>query len=555
MAIREAAQDAERPRRSLSAPLSNLADRVIVLWGWRRFLLAVIMGGLSALALAPYDLFPILFVTLPVFVWLIDGAAARPDAGLLRRAFAGAWVGWAFGFGYFLAGLWWVGAAFLVDGDQFAWLMPFAVLVLPAGLALFWGLGAALARWFWSDGWPRVLVFAIVMSGAEWLRGHVLGGFPWNALGYALTPTPLMMQSASVVGLWGLTLAAFTIFAAPAALVSGSSRRRWLMPVVALVLLAAHVGFGAVRLAGATDQVVSGVRLRLVQPNLAEGDKWRPEKGDEILKQYLALSDGATSPERSGVGSATHLIWPESAFPFLLTERPEALAAIAALLPEGTTLITGAARADPAAAGSTSAPVFNSIYVIDDKGEIRSAYDKVHLVPFGEYLPWRSVFDALGLRQLIALPGGFAAGTRRSTLAVPGAPFAAPLICYEAVFPGEVVAPGERPGWLLNVTNDAWYGDTPGPRQHFAQARLRAVEEGLPLVRAANSGISAIVDSYGRVERSLGVGAAGLVDGDLPASLPPTFYAIYGDFIFAGLLLAASAIAGLGQLTEALKRN
>lgn len=540
-------------RRFDTGPMQAIANAIIVLWGWRRFGVAMLAGAISALAMAPFDVFPVLFLTLPVFVWLIDGATPQEGAGFLRGLMPAAAVGWAFGFGYFLGGLWWIGAAFLVDADQFAWLMPLAVLILPAGLALFWGLGAMAARAVWPVGWPRILVFAVAMSCAEWLRGHVLTGFPWNALGYALTPTPLMMQSASLVGLWGLTLAAFIIFAAPAAL-TGNRRRggAYVFVTSAAILFLAHLGYGAVRLGGATDAVVPDVRLRLVQPAINQSDKWLAEKSNETMQRYLTLSNGATSPERSGVGSATHLIWPESAFPFFLTQRPEALAAIADLLPRGTTLITGAARAEPFSPGDKSARVFNSTYVIGDGGEILSAYDKVDLVPFGEFLPLRSVFEATGMRQLIALPGGFSAGPRRQTLSLPNAPPFGPLICYEIIFPGEATAPGDRPQWLINLTNDAWFGDTPGPYQHLLQARVRAVEEGLPVVRAANSGISAIIDPYGRMPRTLGLGSSGIVDGDLPVALAAPFFARTGDWTFAGLLVLVILIAGL---TTILKRN
>jgi apolipoprotein N-acyltransferase len=293
------------------------------------------------------------------------------------------------------------------------------------------------------------------------------------------------------------------------------------------------------------------VRLRIVQPGIDQSDKWQSENEEAIVRKYLELSDGATSPERSGVGSATILIWPESAFPFLLTERPEVLAAIDTLLPEGTVLVTGAARSDPTAGRDNPPRVFNSVYVIDDTGEILDAYDKVRLVPFGEFLPFRGIFEAAGIRQLIALPGGFSAGVRRTVLTAPSAPPFSPLICYEAIFPGEVVAPGTTPGWLLNLTNDAWYGATPGPYQHFAQARLRAVEEGLPLIRAANSGISAIVDPYGRVVRSLGLNVVGILDGDLPARLDGTIQGRFGAIVFALLaLISIAIIAAAGGLAR-----
>jgi apolipoprotein N-acyltransferase len=494
---------------------------------------------------------------MPVLVWLIDGAIARPGRGAIRRLMPAAFVGWAFGFGYFLAGLWWIGAAFLVDADKFAWLLPLAVLAMPAGLAIFWALAAAASRLVWPDGWRRILVLAVAFTAAEWLRGHVLTGFPWNAFGYTLTPFPVMMQSASLVGLWGLTLAAFIIFAAPALLVAEGRqgrRGRLLFIGFAGLLLAAHVGYGLVRLAGATDAVLPEARLRIVQPSIEQNEKWQDENQDAIFRRHLELSDSAPNPEHAGIGSVTHLIWPESAFPFFLTERPDALAAIATLLPDGTTLITGAARAERGEA-ALSERVFNSVYVIGDDGEIRDAYDKVHLVPFGEFLPFQSFLESLGIRQLTELPGGFSAGPSRRGLAVPGLPLAAPLICYEIIFPGEVMPPGDRPGWFLNVTNDAWFGDTPGPRQHFLQARLRAVEEGLPLVRAANSGISAIVDAYGRIQSSLGVGEVGVVDGELPVALPQTVYGRFGTWIFPILMILAILVATIGPLPRRLSRN
>ena len=537
--------------------MDRIANQVTVLWGWRRAAAALLAGALSALAFAPFDVFPVLFLTIPVFVWLIDGATASQGPGFLRGLAPAFAVGWCFGFGFFVAGLWWIGAAFLVDADQFAWLMPFAVVALPAGLAVFWGLGAAAARAVWTDGWSRIVVFAVALSAAEWLRGHVLTGFPWNAFGHALTPTPVMMQSASLVGVFGLTLAAFVVFAAPAALAGSEGRRGpgLAFAAFALLVLVAHLAFGAIRLAAAGDAVVAGETIRIVQPALDQSEKWQTDNEDAIVRRYLELSDGATAPERTGVGSAAILVWPESAFPFLLTERPAVLAAIAALLPEGTTLITGAARAEPSASRDIPPRVFNSVYVIDADGEILDAYDKVHLVPFGEYLPFRPFFESLGIRQLIALPGGFSPGSRRRTMTVPPLPPFGPLICYEIVFPGEVADPADRPRWLLNLTNDTWYGDTPGPYQHLAQARVRAVEEGLPLVRAANSGISAIVDPYGRVTASLGLGAGGIVDGVLPAPLGPTIQARLGDFGF--LLLIAIAVAAIvaNRLTVRFTRN
>lgn len=530
---------------------------LLLSWGWRRAAAAFVAGGLSALALPPFGWFPILWLTMPVVVWLLDGCVAEPGASLRVRLLPAFAVGWSFGFGYFLAGLWWVGVAFMTGAVDLIWLMPLVVVLLPAGLALFWGVGIAIARYFWTEGWPRILIFAVALSLAEWLRGHVLSGFPWNALGYALTPWPLLMQSASLVGVWGMTLLAALVFAAPALLLGPTARARR-GDIVAFALLLglflAHLGFGAARLMLADPGNVDGVRLRLVQPSFPQDESWY-RRGDEILSRYLSLS--ATGMIESGPPPFTYLIWPETALPFLLTEQPNALAAIGALLPPGTTLLTGAVRAEPRAGSDADASprYFNSLYVIGDDGTIRDAYDKVHLVPFGEYLPLGSLFQWLGLREIAAMAGGYEAGRRLRTLPLPDAPPFGPLICYEIIFPGAATDPAHRPEWFVNVTNDAWFGDTPGPRQHFQQAVLRAVEEGIPLVRAANSGISAIVDPFGRVIARKDVNEVGIVDGPLPRALGPTLYSRLGDLGFFLLCLLCCGLATAGSFTVTKHRN
>ncbi len=532
--------------------MNRLADAIIVLWGWRRYALALIAGAATVLAFAPFDIFPVAWLTIPVLVWLIDGSVPPEGTGLLRRFLPAAAAGWWFGFGFFLAGLWWVGMSFLVDAATFAWLLPVAVIALPAGLALFWALGAVLARLFWTDGWSRVLVFAVAMTLAEWLRGHALTGFPWNAFGYALMPNTLMMQPASLVGLWGMTLAAFLLFAAPAMLAGAveRGRGRWLAVAALLLLFVADIAFGLLRLRADTDTAVAGVRLRIVQPSIAQTVKADAEQAEAIFAETLQLS---AAPPQNPAPPPTLVIWAETAVPFLLAAHPEALTAIADHLPEGATLITGAPRGERSPDGT--AHFFNSVYVVDSNGAIVDAYDKVHLVPFGEYLPYAAAVERWGLSQLVALPGGFSPGPVRRTLAADGAPPFAPLICYEAIFPNEVLAPGSRPGWLLNLTNDGWFGDTPGPRQHLRQAIVRAVEEGLPLVRAANSGISAIVDPYGRVRARLDVGERGVLDGALPASLPPTVYARFGDILPAILLLLVASIAIATRIPLVFQKN
>lgn len=506
--------------------LAALPYRIVLAWGWRRRLIAVAAGAASALAMAPYNLWPVLAITLPVFVWLLDGAGAG-RAGL-RAAFA---TGWWFGFGYFLAGLYWIGMAFLVQADQFEWLMPFAVVGLPAYLALFPAFGAAIARLLWSPGLARILAFAFGIGLSEWLRGHVLTGFPWNSFGYALASVPAFAQAAAYVGLWGLTLFALAVFASPAVLIdrSDATRRRFLPPAIAAVFLVALAGFGGWRLATVSVGTVDGVKLRIMQPNLPQDEKFRTSSKDAVMDRYISISDRATSPEIQGVHDVTHLFWPESAFPFFLERDADALARIAKLISPTTVLITGAARYEAPHPGETKPRYYNSIRVLGTDGAIVATYDKVHLVPFGEYLPFQSFLESLGLEQLTRLRGGFSAGPKLRALSIPGLPPAAPLICYEAIFPGAVIPDGPRPQWMLNVSNDAWFGLTPGPYQHFAESRLRTIEEGLPLVRATNNGISAVIDPLGRILHSLPLGHDGVLDSKLPKPIAATIYARYGD--------------------------
>ena len=524
---------------------ARVAHAIVLAWGWRRALIAFAAGAVSVLALAPFNAWPVLFLTLPVIVWLIDGVGGGRAGGVLAAAL----TGWWFGFGYFLAGLYWIGYAFLVDAPTFGWLLPIAVAGLPAGLALFFAAGFALARVMWAPNARRILALAAALTISEWLRGHLLTGFPWNAIGYALTVPNALAQSASWIGLWGLCFLAVVIFASPATLVDDRSatRRPWLPSVLVLVVLIAMGAFGVVRLQREPTRFVDNVRLRIMQPNLSQDTKFNYAAKNEVMQKYLALSDRAAGPQSSGVRDVSLLIWPESAFPFFLTREADALAQIAALLPKSTLLITGGVRPpDGAPPGVPITRAYNSIYVIDHDGTILSAYDKLHLVPFGEYLPFQSTLERWGLSQLTKVRGGFIAGTRRRPIALPNAPKMLPLICYEVIFPGDIESREERPGWIVNLTNDGWFGISTGPYQHLQQARLRAIEEGLPIVRAANTGISAVIDPLGRVVTSLGLGAEGVLDSGLPLARPPTIYSRVGD-IPAGVLVALAIIAATAR--------
>jgi apolipoprotein N-acyltransferase len=313
------------------------------------------------------------------------------------------------------------------------------------------------------------------------------------------------------------------------------------------VILVALAGYGAQRLVSHPTGYVNGVKLRIMQPNLPQDDKFNYSAKAQVMDRYLRLSNRATNPQSNGVRDVTHLIWPEAAFPFFLTREPDVLAQIAGLLKPSTQLITGAVRA-AANANARNPQAYNSIYVIDPDGSIRDIYDKVHLVPFGEYLPFQRLLERVGLMQLTKVVGGFLSGDRRRPMDVTGAPKMLPLICYEAIFPGAAVPRGERPGWLVNVTNDGWFGISSGPYQHFQQARVLAIAEGLPLVRAANTGISAVIDPVGRIVNALPLGIEGVLDARLPTPIEPTINSSYGNYFLILILVLSLIIVGRRRL-------
>ncbi len=541
---RKTTRTSDDARGAIAAGLrraNRLETGLLVLAGWRRNLLAFGAGAVSTLALAPLHLWPVMFATLPLVVWLLDGIVARaPDfAARLRGA---AVLGWWFGFGYFFASLYWIGFAFFVQAERFAWMSPLGIFIMPAGLALFYALSLAMASAVWRPGPARIFVFALAFFVVELLRGHILTGFPWNAIGYTLAAPDTLMQAGALVGIYGLSFFAALIFAAPATLTDQTGRAlRYLMPAAAAVLLASMAGWGWWRLAQALPPDVAGPKLRIVQANIPQADKWKPEARGWIFERYLKLSRGGASlsPE------VTHVIWPEAALPFVYLFDDDIAGeshreAFDRLLPLGTTLITGANRAVTAtnAGGERRiSAVYNSVLALDDRGGVIAIADKSHLVPFGEYLPFQDTLEALGIRQLTNLPGGFAAGDGIGNFRLAGLPPFTPLICYEIIFPG-AVTPSERPSWLLNLTDDSWFGETAGPYQHLHQARMRAVEEGLPVIRAANTGISAVIGPRGEVRKRLALGSMGMIDTSLPSPVAEPIYARAGTLIHFVIVLS-----------------
>lgn len=488
----------------------GIAGRLISIRGWRRRLLSFVLGALAAAAQSPVHLLPILPVSFCGLVWLLDGAQTR------REAFG---VGWLFGAGYFAAGLYWVSNALLVDAARFAWLIPFTVLGLSLGLGLFNGVMTWAARSFWKPGLSRIFVIASAWTIFEWLRGVALTGFPWNPMGNVWVVFEPVLQAAAWGGVYGLSL--ITVFAAAApALLSGGHRFRYPAAVSGFVVLVALGAVGIHRLESAPDAPADGPVIRVVQPNIAQRDKWDPKKRTQNFALQLQLSGTETGK------TPAIIVWPETAVSQASLAGPLGQRSLRRAIAPGGVLLSGALRIDRVAGRAVAA--HNSIVATDGRRGLQIVYDKHHLVPFGEYVPFRSV---LPVEKITAGAIDFTPGPGLRTIRLSGLPPFSPLICYEVIFPGKAVIREDRPAWLLNVTNDAWFGMSAGPHQHFASAQLRAVEEGLPLVRAANTGISGVIDAYGRVVNDIELGESSVIDVALPQPLSPTFFARAGNAI------------------------
>ncbi len=491
--------------------------------GWRRFLFAFAMGLFSVLAFAPFGFFPAMLLGFAALMLLVDGAQTHR-----RPVWSAAFAGWSFGFGFFVGGLYWISYAFLVDAVAHAWQIPFAVGLLSAGMALYAGAASAAASALWRSGPARIFILAACYAIGEWLRGHLLTGFPWNLPAYGWGASLGVLQSNALVGAYGLS-ALTVLFGASLVYLLEMRPRAWVFPAAMTALFALIWIGGDVRLAMTPMAYVPNVRLRIVQPNVPQDEKFPLQYRERNWRELMQLSLAANGPP------PTHIIWPESAPPFVLSREPAALDDIALLTAQNTVLMTGAVRVEN---GLEQPRFFNSFYVFAHGGQRIATYDKFHLVPFGEYLPLKSLFSALGIDKLVDSPGDFTPGNGPQTLDIPGAPAVGPLICYEILFPGAVVGE-DRGGWLVNVTDDSWFGppSSTGPRQHLLTARVRAIEEGLPIVRSANTGISAVIDGDGRILASLASGQKGVIDSQLPQRLQSTLYARIGDLAFVLLLI------------------
>jgi apolipoprotein N-acyltransferase len=486
----------------------------------------MVAGVFAAAALPPTYAVPLLLISFPCLIWLIDGAQTW------RRAF---WDGWWFGLGFFAAGLYWISYSLVVD-FYFVWLIPFASLCIPGALGFYIAAGAALASLV-PQGIVRIVVFTASWVFLEWLRGILFTGFPWNGIGLVWGFSEVAIQLVAYVGVLGLGL--ITVFGASsvAVIARGQSTTFWreFSPLFACIVTIFVVGF--IRL-GLSEKVHyhRDIHLRIVQPNIPQKLKWKKTLRDKHLATFLRLS---LEPSSHPI---TQVIWPETAVPFIISHDTPRRLKMASVVPKNGLLLTGAIRTS--ARIQKPFKMWNSLYAVSEDGQIVITHDKFQLVPFGEYIPLGEFFRKyLRLKKITEGRTDFSAGPGPQTISLPNLPSFSPLICYEVIFPGSVVGPGRRPKWLLNITNDAWFGESSGPFQHFAMARIRAVEQGLPLIRAANTGISGVIDPFGRVIKRLALNTQGIVDSALPKpTRHQTVFSKVGEWpILALLFLMFSA--------------
>ncbi|WP_455478776.1 apolipoprotein N-acyltransferase [Bartonella sp. B10] len=521
--------------KNSQAFFSNFILLLLSVTDWKRQVFVFVCGAFTSFALPPFYLTPICFLTFPIFVILLDGISTIQNNK--KRLLTYTLSCGIFGFGYFICSLWWLSNALLTDPVTFGWMIPFAIFGPPIYLSLYWLVAGFIVGLLWTKGISRFFVLAFALGLVEWLRAILFTGFPWNALGYTAMPTPMLMQSNAIIGLYGMNILVVLVYSLPTVLLTDEKKLSALSICLSLILF--HSGFGFYRLNTApdiTDYKKSNYWVRIIQPSIQQDSKLSNTTPEDIFSTHINLS---VMPTNDQDPQPDFIIWPEASIPYIFNNSPALTERISSFLKPEQWAIVGAVRMSNDSS-NTKAQYFNTIVVINANGDILNTSDKLHLVPFGEYLPYQNLFNKIGLRALSDNIGGYSAASVRKTVIIPNGFSYLPLICYEAIFPNEMTFKGPSPQAMINVTNDAWFGATPGPYQHFQQTQLRAVELGIPLIRAANNGISAVIDSYGRIVVALKQNAVGVIDSPIPPPITPLWsneYRIFFTFILFILML------------------
>lgn len=477
------------------------------------YFISFVLGLLSALAFAPIFLFPTLFIAFSGFLLLLSYATSKKSSFL---------VGWWFGFGFFIAGLYWISFALLVDINSFGWLIPFAVLLIPAILAIYIGLVGLLAKILSKNKYQLLVNFICLWALFEIVRVNILTGFPWLLLGYSLCFSDNMLQLASVFGIYGLSFVVLCIVCAPYLLLDKYKKIDVIFIAAALLIFTANYSFGYLRLKNSTYEL-SDTMIRVVQANISQDLKW---DSDERLNNIIKHANLT----RKNNDKVDYVIWPESAISFPLSFNSKLR--IDGIIPKNSFLLAGGIRINDE---KNPTEIWNSMFVINCDGDIVNFYDKMHLVPFGEYVPLKKFIPVTKVTHGSI---DFSPGSNLKTIKVnEHLPSFAPLICYEAYFPEDVVIKKQLPDFIVNFTNDAWYGNTSGPYQHLYMTKLRAIEQGIPVIRAANTGISAVIDPYGRILKMLPLNSEGIIDLRLPKALETkTIYSKYLNILVFSII-------------------
>lgn len=495
----------------------RLIDWLKSLTGIKRQLAAFLSGAFMAFALAPFHLFFVCFISFPVLVWLVDGIVSC-DYKRRKKYLSIALTGWSFGWGYFIFGLWWLSSAFFVDIASYYWAIPFAVLGLPAFLALYYALATLIAACINCHSYGRIVALSLAFGLSEWLRGIAFTGFPWNSIGYTAMFEPVSMQIAFLIGVFGVNFLAVLVYATPAVL---ADKQKLKMPfIIAALIVLFDIGFGLYRLSFAPHDPTNkdDIYVRLVQPVFDQSQKMNVDMARKNYEELVALSiaqnvEGARKPDL--------IIWPETALPYYLDDGSGIKTDLASILQDTQLLLMGTVRRGIDKNGAQL--FYNAVEVINKNAEIIAFADKMHLVPFGEYMPLGDYLKKIGLTAIAEIVGGYSAAKNHKTIALFDQLTILPLICYEAIFPNEMTYDGPKPNVLINVSNDAWFGQTPGPWQHFEQARLRAVEQNMPLIRVTNNAVTAIIDPYGRIIKQFEQNKVGFLDAFIPSYRAPNW--------------------------------
>ena len=507
----------------------NLVKKISNLSLKNKYLLSFFCGSFTSLALAPINFIFVLFITFPLFILIID--SQKPfNKKILFKLFK---IGWSFGFGYSLFGLYWINISFLNDINSFYFYLPLAVIIMPLMLGLFYGFIPLIASLFYPNNTYRLWSISVSWTFMEWIKSDLFD-FPWNQIGHVLIDINPILQITSIFGELSLTLLVVYICSFPVIIFKKNSKKLYLycLPIILLIIIY-FFGYQSLKF---NETSYENIDLLLVQPNIEQKIKWLPSYKESITKKLLNLSNQVNEEDTSF--NEKYIIWPETALPTLIDEDDIVMDKIASLLNKNTFLLTGAVRREKDNKNH-SYKYYNSFFIINENKQIIDKYDKRILVPFGEYIPFSNLIDKFFEFDIAGLTGSFSKGTKK--ILNTSKNFSV-LICYEIIFSGRAYSKEKRPNWILNITNDAWFGKSAGPYQHLAMSKIRAVEEGLPVIRVANTGISAIIDPKGRVLKKLSLGETSVIKSKLPKKMDPTFYTHYGKMSITLIMVVISLI-------------